>query len=38
MYYPCSVNKGADQLICAFVFAYVKMRFIHDAANIVKQR
>ena len=22
MYYPCSENKGADQLICAFVFAY----------------
>ena len=24
-------NKGADQLICAFVFAYAKIRFSPDA-------
>ena len=35
----CSGNKGADQLhvtmqlICAFVFANVKNRFSHDAAD-----
>ena len=33
MYYPCSENKGADQLrgyaklICVFVFVYAKKRF-----------
>ena len=36
LYYLCSENKGADQLrgyrlICAFVFAYAKSRFAHDA-------
>ena len=40
LYYPCSENKGADQLavtaqlIWAFVFAYVKIRFSHDAAHM----
>ena len=38
MYYPCSKNKDADQLrsklICAFVFAYAKIWFSHDAAHI----
>ena len=24
LYYPCSENKGADELICVFVFAYAK--------------
>ena len=33
MYYPSSENKGADQLICVFVFAYAKFRFSHDAAQ-----
>ena len=36
-----SGNRGADQLhglqlICAFVFAYAKGRFSHDAAHILK--
>ena len=41
MYYLCSENKGADQLcgyaklICAFVFAYAKSRFSHDAAHTI---
>ena len=43
MYYPCSENKGADQLrgyrviaklICVFVFAYAKSQFSHDAAQM----
>ena len=40
LYYPCSENKGDDQLcitaklICVFVFAYAKSRFSHDAAQI----
>ena len=34
LYYPCSENKGADQLICVFVFAYAKRWFSHDAAQI----
>ena len=34
LYYLCSGNKGADQLICVFVFAYAKGRFSHDAAHI----
>ena len=34
LYYPCSENKGADQLR-AFVFAYAKSRFSHDAAHAV---
>ena len=38
--YPCSENKGTDQLrgyaklICVFVFANAKSRFSHDAAQI----
>ena len=28
LYYLCSKNKGATQLICAFVFAYAKSRFL----------
>ena len=36
LYYPCSENKGADQLICVFVFAYLKCWFSHDAAQIVE--
>ena len=34
VYYPCSENKGADQLICVFVFAYADCRFSHEAAQI----
>ena len=30
----CSENKGADQLICAFVFAYAKFWFSHDATKV----
>ena len=42
--YPCSKNKGADQLrgnfavtaklICAFVFAYADCWFSHEAAHM----
>ena len=37
MYYLCSESKDADQaaqLICAFVFIYVKIRFSHDVAHV----
>ena len=38
MYYLCSENKGAcyrtAQLVCAFVFAFAKSRFSHDAAHM----
>ena len=36
MYYLCIKNKGADQLrgYRAFVFAYSKGRFSHDAAQM----
>ena len=37
LYYPCSVNKGADQLrkyFCAFVFAFADCCFSHAAAHI----
>ena len=42
MYYPCSENKGDDQLrgyrtaklICVFVFAYADCWFSHEAAHI----
>ena len=34
LYYPCSENRGADQLICVFVFAYAKIRFSHDEAHL----
>ena len=35
LYYPCSENKGADQLrgICVFVFAYAVCWFSHEAAH-----
>ena len=36
MYYPCSENKGADQLR-AFVFAYADCWFSHGAAHLLKQ-
>ena len=36
-YYPCSENKGADQLIYVFVFEYTKIRFSHDAAQLWKR-
>ena len=35
MFFLCSENKGADQLICVFVFAYAKSRFSHDAAHFM---
>ena len=41
MYYPCSENKGADQLRgyreadLRLVFAYAKSRFSHDAAHLI---
>ena len=44
LYYLCSENKGADQLlgycelICVFVFAYAKIPFSHDAAQIIRGR
>ena len=34
LHYPRSENKGADQLICIFFFAYAKGRFFHDAAHV----
>ena len=40
LYYLCKENKGADQLrsyaqlICAFVYAYAKNMFSHDAAHL----
>ena len=45
LYYPCSENKGADQLRgyrereadLRLVFAYAKGRFSHDAAHLVDQ-
>ena len=48
MYYPCSENKGTDQLrgnliavtaklVCAFVFAYVNCWFSHEAAHFLLQ-
>ena len=33
----CSENKGADQLICTFVFAYAKSRFSHDLAHFTEE-
>ena len=45
LYYPCSENKGADQLrgltaklICVFVFAYAKHWFSHDAGHLKVKR
>ena len=37
LYYLCSENKDADQLICAFVLAYAKNRISHEVAHIVLQ-
>ena len=37
LHYPCRENKGADQLICFFVFAYAKCWFSHDAAQLLKE-
>ena len=34
MYYPCSENKGADQLRGYFVFAYADCWFSHGMAQI----
>ena len=34
MYYQCSENEGADQ-ICAFGFAYAKIRFSNDEAHFI---
>ena len=34
LYCLCSENKGTDQLICVFVFAYAKRWFSHGAAHI----
>ena len=33
-YHLCSKNRGAAQLICAFVFAYPRKRYSHDASQI----
>ena len=45
MYYPCSENKGAEQLrgdfavtaklICVFIFTYAKIWVSYDAAHIL---
>ena len=35
MYYPCSENKGDDQLIWAFVFAYADCWFFHVVAQLL---
>ena len=37
MYYPSSENKGADQLICVFVFAYADCWFSHEAAQVSRE-
>ena len=40
MYYPCSENKApisfavTAQLICVFIFAYIKCWFSHDAVHL----
>ena len=39
LYYPCSENKGADQLHYyreADLRLYAKSRFFHDAAHMAK--
>ena len=40
MFYLCCENKGADQLICAFVFAFAKIRlnFSNDAGCMLSGR
>ena len=35
MYYPCSENKGADQLRRVFVFAYADYWFSDEAAHLL---
>ena len=35
LYYPCSENKGSDQLICVFIFAFAKKQFSHEAHMII---
>ena len=35
MYYPCSENKGAEKLICVFVFVYADCWFSHEAAQLM---
>ena len=42
LYYPSSENKGAlisfavtAKLICVYVFAYAKMRFSHEEAQML---
>ena len=39
LFYPCSENKGADQLrsIFAFIFAYADCWFSHAAAQFIYQ-
>ena len=32
--YLCSENKGANQLVCGFVFAIAKIRFSHDMVHM----
>ena len=34
LYYPCSENKGADQLRSYCVFAYANYWFSHEAAHM----
>ena len=34
LFYLCSGRKNADQLLCAFVFAYAESRFSHDEVQI----
>ena len=36
LYYLCSENKGAAQLICTFVLAYAKVRICNDSALMIK--
>ena len=33
LHYPCSENKGAAKLICAFVYAYADGWFSHAVVN-----
>ena len=43
LYYPCSENKGADQLRgyseadLRLVFSYAKIRFSHDGAHVAER-
>ena len=38
VYYLCSENKGPDQQICAFVFAFGKSRFSQDMPPVLEKR